>query len=151
MTWKSALTSISSFQTPQQASYVRVLGMIGTESEVSTGLLWIQNTNQLIFFWNITKRNLTFFKISSWYLANQGVPSITLTNIQLNVTNLMNGDCTIQWFDTVSGKIISKLDAVIVNQTISLQVPAFNLDIALQILPRPKNLNLFEYFHTRNN
>jgi hypothetical protein len=62
-----------------------------------------------------------------------GIQFPTIENAQLTVSWLMGGEYHIEWWDTVSGKIISQQDINSRGRALVLDVPAFETDLALKI------------------
>ncbi|MDX2078960.1 MAG: DUF5060 domain-containing protein [bacterium] len=60
-----------------------------------------------------------------------------VTGAKITLINLMEGDYTVEWWDTFTGEIIQTERVTIGADGITLPVPDFDRDLALKIVPMP--------------
>jgi len=99
---------------------LRVYGL--TAAQASPGqpaaLVWIKNEQY------------------TWYNFNQGEPLGTIPPTRVTLAGIPDGNCEVQWWDTYTGRVTHRDDALTQGGQVILSVPELTKDIACRVLRR---------------
>ncbi len=97
---------------------LRVYGL--TAAQASPGqpaaLVWIKNEQY------------------TWYNFNQGEPLGTIPPTRVTLAGIPDGNCEVQWWDTYTGRVTHRDDALTQGGQVILSVPELTKDIACRVL-----------------